>query len=194
MSSQSGSSLSLDANRSQQERRKVRQIRRFVERAQRWGREAPRMHVAVYGDLLLTRAGHGGLVTARSGRTPVAAPAKGRRFLHLGCRIVSPGYGLTDQFFDRYHSLLVVRRHDSDRSATAARATGSADAMHVIVGMVRNVEIEDVADIRNIKASRRNVGGDEQRHLVLAKLLQRRRAGLLVHVAMKRHGGKSMAD
>ena len=73
-------------------------------------------------------------------------------------------------------------------------AAGAADAMHVVVGMVGHIEIEDVADVRNIEAARRYVGGDEQRHFVLAELFQRRGAGLLVHVAMKRDGGEAVTD
>ena len=172
----------------------MRQIWYFVART-RWRRgEPPDTHVADCGNIFLTRRGRSGLVAARSGVTPIAAPLMGRRFLRLNRRTAGPRYGLADQLFDRNYRLLVARRHDGDRCAAASRATGAADAMHVIVGVVRDVEIEDVADIRYIKASRRDVGGYEQRHLVLAKLFQCRRASLLVHVAMKRYGGKSMSD
>src|SRR5258707_1056605 len=66
--------------------------------------------------------------------------------------------------------------------------------MDVIVGVVRDIEIEHMTDIGNIEAPRCYVGGHKQRHFVLAKLLQGGRAGLLVHVPMERDGGKSMAN
>ena len=66
--------------------------------------------------------------------------------------------------------------------------------MDVIVGMMRDVEIEDVADRRNIETARGDVGGDQQGHFVLAELLERRRARGLVHVAVQRDRGKAVAD
>ena len=67
----------------------------------------------------------------------------------------------------------------------AAGAAGAADAVDVIVGMMRHVEIEDVADGGNIEAAGGDVGSDQQRNLALAELIQRRGAGRLIHVAMQ---------
>src|SRR5579872_3145496 len=53
---------------------------------------------------------------------------------------------LSDQFFDRCHRLLVERGDDGNRGAGAAGAPGAADPVDVIVGVMRNVEIEHVAD------------------------------------------------
>src|SRR5262249_35090188 len=78
------------------------------------------------------------------------------------------------------------------RPARARRA--AADAMDVIVGMVRDVEVEDVADGGNVEAARGDVGGNQQRDFVLAELIQRGHARRLVHVAVQCDRGKAVAD
>src|SRR6516162_5998439 len=50
---------------------------------------------------------------------------------------------------------------DRLRRSRTSRAAGAADAMNVIVGMMRDVKIEDVAYLRNIKAARCDVGSDQ---------------------------------
>src|SRR5579863_10636961 len=48
-----------------------------------------------------------------------------------------------------------------------------------------NVKIEDVADRRNIEATGGDVGGDQKWNLAFSELIERRRAGRLIHVAMQ---------
>ena len=95
------------------------------------------------------------------------------------------GNGLSDQLFDRDHRFLVERRDDGDRGAGASGAAGAADAVDVVVGVMRNVEIEDVADGGNIEAAGGDVGGDQKRNFALAELIERRGARRLVHIAMQ---------
>ena len=83
-------------------------------------------------------------------------------------------------------ALAVGRGDHGDRGAGAAGAAGAADAVDVVVGMVRHVEIEDVADVGNVEAARGDVGGDQQRDLALAELIERGRARGLVQVAVQR--------
>src|SRR5260221_172912 len=52
------------------------------------------------------------------------------------------------------------------------RGGGAADAMNVIVGMMRYVEIKDVAGCGNIEAAGGDVGSDQQRNFALAELIQ----------------------
>src|SRR5215510_8601598 len=77
-------------------------------------------------------------------------PGRAGRALVLGCRrrLAHPGDALADQRLDRGDGLAVRPRDDRDRGAAAPGAAGAADAVHVIVGMVRYVEIEYVADVR----------------------------------------------
>src|SRR5262249_60765566 len=74
-----------------------------------------------------------------------------------------PGDGLSDQLLDRGDALAVGGRNDGDCGAAPPGAAGAADAMHVIDGMMRHIEVEDVADGGNIEAARGDVGGDQQR-------------------------------
>src|SRR6266478_7493778 len=105
-----------------------------------------------------------------------------------------PRDGLADQLLDRRDAPAVGRRNDGDGGAAASRAPGAADAMHVVVGVVRDVEVEDVADGGNVETARGDVGGNQQRHFVLAELIERGRARRLVHVAMQRDCGKAVPD
>src|SRR5262245_19618550 len=75
----------------------------------------------------------------------------------LGGRVrllAHPGDSLADQLLDRRDASAVGGRDDGDGGAAASGASGAADAMDVIVGMVRDVEIEDVADGGNVEAAR----------------------------------------
>ena len=71
------------------------------------------------------------------------------------------GNGLPDQLFDRDHGFLIERGDDGDRGAGAAGAAGAADAVDIVVGVMRDVEIEDMADGGDIEAAGRDVGGDQ---------------------------------
>ena len=57
--------------------------------------------------------------------------------------------------------------------------------MHVVIGMMGDVEIEHVAHDRNVEAAGGDIGGHQQRDFTLAELVERRGAGRLVHVAMQ---------
>src|SRR5438034_1993734 len=109
----------------------------------------------------------------------------GRTRVH-GIIAFGGGNVLPDQPFDRSDRFVVERGDDRNRGAGASGAAGTADAMHVVVGMMRYVEIEDVADGGNVEAAGGNIGGDQQRDLTLAELIERRGARRLVHVAMQR--------
>ena len=76
--------------------------------------------------------------------------------------------------------------HDRLREARAAGAAGAADAVDVVFGMGRHVEIEDVADGRDIEAARRDVARDEQLELSVAETVERLQPRVLVHVAVQR--------
>src|SRR6516164_3935717 len=92
-----------------------------------------------------------------------------------------PGDGLADQLLDHRDASAVGGRNDGDGGAAPSGTPGAADAMHIVVGVVRDVEVEDVADRGNVEAARGDVGGDQQRDFVLAELIERGRARRLVH-------------
>jgi len=95
------------------------------------------------------------------------------------------GNGLSDQLFDRGDRFVIERGDDGDRGAGAPGAAGTTDAMDVIVGMMGDVEIEDVAHRGNVEAAGRDVGGNQQRNFTLAELIEGGGSCGLIHVAMK---------
>src|SRR6266516_1280510 len=116
-----------------------------------------------------------------------------RMFLGGHVRLFAhPRNGLADQLLDRRDVSAVGGRNDGDGGAAASGAPGAADAMHVVVGMVWDVEVEDMADGGNVEAARGDVGGNQQRDFVLAELIERGRARRLVHVAVQRDCGKAV--
>src|SRR5713226_4127577 len=88
--------------------------------------------------------------------------------------------GLTDQLFNGDDGFLIERSNDGDRGAGAPRTAGAADAMDVVVGVMRHVEVEDVTGGGNIETAGRDVGGDQKRNLALAELSERRGARRLI--------------
>ena len=69
---------------------------------------------------------------------------------------------LADQILDLIDIFRVVLGDDRQRDAGAAGAAGAADAMDIILAMGRHVEVEDMADVRNVEAARRDVRADEK--------------------------------
>src|SRR5262249_60643245 len=81
-----------------------------------------------------------------------------------------PGDGLSDQLLDRRDASAVGWRDDGDGGATPSGASGAADAMHVVVGVMRDVEVEDVADRGDVEGASGHVGGGQQREFGVAGL------------------------
>ena len=57
---------------------------------------------------------------------------------------------------------------------------------------MRDVEIEDVADGRNIETAGGDVGGDQERNFTLAELIECRGARGLIHIAMQGPDAEAM--
>src|SRR6202030_3806057 len=92
---------------------------------------------------------------------------------------------LSNQSFDRAHRFLIERGHNGNRGTGAAGPPGASDPVDIIVGVMGNIEIEDVADGGNIEATRGDVGGDQERNFAFAELIKRARARGLIHVAVQ---------
>ena len=76
-------------------------------------------------------------------------------------RVTLPVDLAADQALDLADMFRVVGCDDAEGHAAASRAAGAADAMNVILGVDRHVEIEDVADVGNVEAARGHVGTDD---------------------------------
>ncbi|ODN71785.1 hypothetical protein A6302_00928 [Methylobrevis pamukkalensis] len=89
------------------------------------------------------------------------------------------------QLLDRREILGIRRTDEGDRGAAAAGASRPADAVDIVLGMGRNVEVVDVAHLGDVEAAGGDVAGDQQRERALAEGIERRHAGALFHVAMQ---------
>src|SRR5215472_10065187 len=93
---------------------------------------------------------------------------------------------LADQRFDGGDGLAVLGRRDGIGTAVAPRAAGAADAMHVVLGMVRHVEIEHVGQALDVEAACGHVAADQEADLVVFEALKRLRTLRLRHVTVER--------
>src|SRR5438094_301886 len=102
------------------------------------------------------------MLAASRSMAPVMCP-RGRRgdFLALGAAH-HPWDVLANQPFDRGHRLVIGWGDDGDRCPSETGAAGAADPVNVVIGMMRHVEIDDVAYGGDVEPARRNVGGDQQ--------------------------------
>ncbi len=93
---------------------------------------------------------------------------------------------LLRQPLDRAQHAPLARIDQRDRHALAADAAGAADAVHVDFGRGRDVVVDDVRDVIDVEAARRDVGGDEHVGLLLPEELHDAVALLLFHAAVER--------
>src|SRR5690606_30529240 len=106
------------------------------------------------------------------------------RQLHFGDR-------LARRAFDRAQQVLLARGHEQDRLAAASGAAGAADAVHVGVGVVRNVVVQHMADALDIEAARGDVGRDEDVDATVLELLDKAFALGLYDITVDRGGGEA---
>src|SRR5829696_10396429 len=121
---------------------------------------------------------------AAAGRGALAARASLLGRLLARRRRILPGDRLPDQPFDRGDGALVAGRDERERGPGKTRPPGAADAMDIVLGMVRHVEIEDVAHRRDVEAAGGDVARDDEQHLAGAERVERRHAGALIEVAV----------
>src|SRR5690242_1645681 len=69
------------------------------------------------------------------------------------------------QLLDRRHERPILGAHQRHRFAFRARAAGAADAVHVVLGDMRQVEVDDVRQRLDVEAARGDVGRDQHAHL-----------------------------
>jgi len=96
---------------------------------------------------------------------------------------------LADEALDVLNMRELLGGHDRECVAGGLRAAGAANTVHVVLGMLRHVVVDDVADARDVDAARGDVGRDH--HFILAALeaLERVDALLLGAIAVQRGHG-----
>src|SRR4029079_2682246 len=96
----------------------------------------------------------------------VRRPVGTGRFGAPGC--IGPADALADQLLDGGDRLAVDGADDGDGGAGLAGARSACDAVDVVVGVMRHVEVEDVAHVGDVEAAGGDVGRDQKLHLALA--------------------------
>src|ERR1700720_3574905 len=81
---------------------------------------------------------------------------------------------------------MTCQRHRDPRSTGTP---GAADAMDVVSGLPRQIEVDDVADARDIETPRGDVGRDQRADASAARVRKSAGALELVHVAVQRRRG-----
>ena len=86
---------------------------------------------------------------------------------------VEPGNLFFQHGLDGLQRLVVLRRHQHGGEALASRPSRASDAVDVGVGRIREVEVDDVRDLLDVDAARRDVGRDEALEFALLEARQR---------------------
>src|SRR5215471_13066015 len=117
-----------------------------------------------------------------------AASGRRRPTLSRKRSVVRRRNGHADQLLDVAQACRLFAVAERNRDACCPGPRGAADAMHVGFRHVRQIEIHDVADAVDVDAARSNVGGDQRKHLALAKCGKHPFALVLRLVAVDRVG------
>lgn len=78
----------------------------------------------------------------------------------------------------------IRRRHQGHGPARVARPTGATDPVNVVFGDERQVVVDDERQLRDVEATRRDVGGDQHVHTTRLEVTQRARSRSLALVAV----------
>src|SRR5208337_2725369 len=89
-----------------------------------------------------------------------------------------------DANFDPRQFPAFLGRDEREGHALAAHAAGAADAMHVIVAELGDVEVDDVRDAGDVDSAADNVGGHQPADPAFAKGLHHTVASRLLQVAV----------
>jgi hypothetical protein len=75
---------------------------------------------------------------------------------------------------------------EADRVAFGSSPRGAPDAVHVVGGILRQIEVEYMTDVGNVQATRGNVGRDQHREIAVVEIAQEGEAFLLRHITRDR--------
>jgi len=87
----------------------------------------------------------------------------------------------------------LARSDEADRLTGTARATGATGAVNVALGVLGERVVEDVADVRDVDATARDVGRDEKAQSTFAHPAEHALARRLGQVRRQRLGGEAFA-
>ena len=108
--------------------------------------------------------------------TPAARRSRQLQFLHVQLAL--------GELLDLGQRLLVVVDHQRQCHAGGASTAGTADAVHVVLGRMRQVVVDDGRQLGNVQATGRHVGSHQHLDLAGLEAVQRLQALLLGLVAV----------
>ena len=148
--------------------------------------------VLVLGGVLLHQVAEDRQVLRGDGLTDLVGELGQALVVHgVNARQVHVLNGLAGGLFDGTQQVLFARGHEEDRVARAACTAGAADAVDVGLGVVRDIEVDHVGHSLNVKATGRDVGGDQDVDLAIAKVLDGALALLLRDVTVDGCSGEA---
>ena len=80
---------------------------------------------------------------------------------------------LADETFDGGDVRGILGDHQGKSVAGGFGAAGPADAVDIILRMMRHIVVYHVTDVRDIQSARRNIGRDERFKAAIAETLER---------------------
>src|SRR5690606_14224405 len=86
----------------------------------------------------------------------------------------------------------IFRGYERERPPLGASAAGAAHTVHIVVGMPRGVEVENVAHAFDVETTSRNVRRYKHVDLTALEPIEFRGAARLIHVAVNLTTGKSV--
>ena len=108
--------------------------------------------------------------------TPAACRSRQLQFLHVQLAL--------GELLDLGQRLLVMVDHQRQCHAGGAGTAGTADAVHVVLGRMRQIVVDDGRQLGNVQATGRHVGGHQHLDLAGLEAVQRLQALLLGLVAV----------
>ncbi|MCB9533683.1 MAG: hypothetical protein H6698_05120 [Myxococcales bacterium] len=103
------------------------------------------------------------------------------------------GDRLADRPLDRLEILGLFGVDQRDGDTRAARPAGATDTVDVALGLVRELEVEDVRHVVDVEAARREVGRDQHADRAAAEAVERALARILRLVPMDRRRDDAVA-
>ena len=106
---------------------------------------------------------------------------------------LGPSNFLADESLDGLHMAGIFGDHQCERIASRLHATSAPDAVNVILGMLRDIVVDDMADIGDVQAASGNIRGDQHFVPPITKAAQSLLAFALRSVGMKDSDGVVVA-
>ena len=99
---------------------------------------------------------------------------------------------LLQEVFDALEALPVFWPHQRDCITFGTSPASTTNTMHILFGMARHIEVENMGHIHQVQATGRHIGSNQQLLTTATELIHNTVALGLAHFAIKRHGGMTL--